>query len=98
MKKIVTEKSSTIDHLNVMLVQHKHDLESSINRIEVLTKKIKELEIECINGNAKITELSSKNHEISKLLHKMQDQLNKRDQVRLDELKNYSVLNLLIMV
>ncbi|XP_034189018.1 uncharacterized protein LOC117608268 [Osmia lignaria lignaria] len=81
LKKIVTEKSSTIDHLNVMLVQHKHDLESSINRIEVLTKKIKELEIECINANAKITELSSKNHEISKLLHKMQDQLNKKDQV-----------------
>nr|XP_012138993.1 PREDICTED: uncharacterized protein LOC100879112 isoform X2 [Megachile rotundata] len=81
LKKIVTEKSTNIDHLNILLVQHKHDLESSNNKIEVLTKKIKELEIECINSNAKITDMVNKNHEISKLLHKMQEQLNKKEQV-----------------
>lgn len=62
-------------------MQHKHELESSINRIEILTKKIKELEIECSNTDAKITEMTNKNHELSKLLLKMQDQLNKKDQV-----------------
>ncbi|XP_003693856.1 uncharacterized protein LOC100869785 isoform X1 [Apis florea] len=81
LKKIVTEKSTNIDHLNVVLVQHKHELESSINRIEILTKKIKELEVECSNTDAKITEMTNKNHELSKLLLKMQDQLNKKDQV-----------------
>lgn len=64
-----------------MLVQHKHELESSINRIEILTKKIKELEVECSNADAKTTEMTNKNHELSKLLLKMQDQLNKKDQV-----------------
>lgn len=81
LKKIVTEKSANIDHLNVVLVQHKHELESSINRIEILTKKIKELEVECSNADTKTTEMTNKNHELSKLLLKMQDQLNKKDQV-----------------
>lgn len=62
-------------------MQHKHELESSINRIEILTKKIKELEVECSNADAKTTEMTNKNHELSKLLLKMQDQLNKKDQV-----------------
>ncbi|XP_017760473.1 PREDICTED: uncharacterized protein LOC108550996 [Eufriesea mexicana] len=81
LKKIVTEKSTNIDHLNILLMQHKHELESSINRIEALTKKIKELEVECVNADAKTMEMANKNHELSKLLHKMQDQLNKKDQV-----------------
>ncbi|XP_076246086.1 uncharacterized protein LOC143186346 [Calliopsis andreniformis] len=81
LKKIVTEKSASIDHLNILLTQYKHELESSVNRIEALTKKIKELETECANADAKTTEMANKNHELSKLLHKMQEQLNKRDQV-----------------
>lgn len=79
MKKIVTEKSANIDQLNVLLAQYKHELENGINRIEGLTKKIKELEAECANANAKTTEMINKNHELTKLLHKMQEQLNKKD-------------------
>lgn len=67
-------------------------MENSINRIEVLTKKIKELEAECTNANAKTTEMVNKNHELSKLLHKMQDQLNKKDQVCLNKLKDVNTI------
>ena len=81
LKKIVTEKSANIDHLNVLLAQYKHELESSINRTDVLTKKIKELETECASADAKTAEMVTKNHELSKLLHKMQEQLNKKEQV-----------------
>ncbi|KOC58895.1 Protein CIP2A [Habropoda laboriosa] len=81
LKKIVTEKSTDINHLNGMLIQHKHELESNSNRIETLTRKIKELEVECVNADLKTTEMVNKNHELSKLLHKMQDQLHKKDQV-----------------
>ncbi|XP_054004140.1 uncharacterized protein LOC128890021 [Hylaeus anthracinus] len=81
LKKIVTEKSANIDHLNVLLTQCKHKLESSTNKVEALTKKIKELETECVNADARTTEMVNKNHELNKLLHKMQDQINKRDQV-----------------
>ncbi|CAK9795871.1 Protein CIP2A [Anthophora quadrimaculata] len=81
LKKIVTEKSTDINHLNGMLIKYKHELESSSNRIEALTRKIKELEVECANADTKTTEMVNKNHELSKLLHKMQDQLHKKDQV-----------------
>lgn len=81
LEKIVTEKTANIDHLNIVLMQHKHELESTLNRIETLTKKIKELEIECVTADAKTMEMSNKNHELSKLLLKRQDQLNKKDQV-----------------
>ncbi|XP_043518292.1 uncharacterized protein LOC122533033 [Frieseomelitta varia] len=81
LKRIVLEKTTNIDHLNVVLVQHKHELETNQNRIEALTKKIKELEVECTNADAKTMEMTNKNHELSKVLLKMQDQLNKKDQV-----------------
>lgn len=71
-------------------MQHKHELESTLNRIETLTKKIKELEIECTTADAKTMEMANKNHELSKLLLKRQDQLNKKDQVRLYRLYCYN--------
>ncbi|XP_031829217.1 uncharacterized protein LOC116425514 isoform X1 [Nomia melanderi] len=81
LKKIVTEKSANIEHQNILISQYKHELESSINRTEALTKKIKEVEAECANADARTTEMVNKNHELSKVLHKMQDQLNKKEQV-----------------
>nr|XP_033333504.1 uncharacterized protein LOC117224575 [Megalopta genalis] len=81
LKKIVGEKSTKIEHQNVLISQYKHELDSSINRMEALTKKIKELEAECANANTRTTEMVNKNHELSKVLHKMQDQLNKKEQM-----------------
>ncbi|XP_043252181.1 protein CIP2A homolog [Colletes gigas] len=81
LRKIVTEKCASIDHLNIVLSQYKHELETSINRIDELNKKIKELEVECKNADARTREMANRNDELNKILHTMQEELNKRDQV-----------------
>ncbi|XP_026666939.1 uncharacterized protein LOC108621991 [Ceratina calcarata] len=81
LKKIVNEKSNTIEHLNMMVAQQKHELENSSIKIDSLNKKIIELEVECADAEMRTTEMVNKNHELNKLLKKLQDQLNKNNQV-----------------
>jgi len=81
LKKIVAEKSTNLENLNEKLTQCTKDLEDSNNKIDILTKKIKELDNELLIAEAKATDMSNKNHELSKLLQKMQDSLGKKEQV-----------------
>ncbi|KYQ57917.1 Protein CIP2A [Trachymyrmex zeteki] len=81
LKKIVAEKSTNLEHLNEKLTQCIKDLDDSNNKIDILTKKIKELDNELLIAEAKATDMSNKNHELSKLLQKMQDSLSKREQI-----------------
>lgn len=77
----MAEKSTNLEHLNEKLTQCIKDLDDSNNKIDILTKKIKELDNELLIAEAKATDMSNKNHELSKLLQKMQDSLSKREQV-----------------
>ncbi|KAG5317679.1 CIP2A protein, partial [Pseudoatta argentina] len=81
LKKIVAEKSTNLENLNEKLTQCTKDLEDSNNKIDILTKKIKELDNELLIAEAKATDMSNKNHELSKLLQKMQDSLSKKEQI-----------------
>ncbi|KAG7209026.1 hypothetical protein KM043_015191 [Ampulex compressa] len=81
LKKIVADKSVNIDQLNEMLAARMQELEANINKVESLSKRVKELEIECSMSEAKTVDMSTKNHELSKLLHKMQESLAKREQI-----------------
>lgn len=81
LKKIVTEKSANIEQLNSVNAQYKHELDTSNTKIEHLSKRVQELEVERMSMDTKIGELTNKNHELSKLLHKMQESLTKKEQV-----------------
>ncbi|KYN00114.1 PREDICTED: protein CIP2A homolog [Cyphomyrmex costatus] len=81
LKKIVAEKSTNLENLNEKLIQCTKDLEASNNKIDILNKKIKELDNECLIAETKATDMGNKNHELSKLLQKMQDSLSKKEQI-----------------
>lgn len=82
MKKIVIEKSTNLEDLNEKLTQCTKELEASNNKIDVLSKKVKELDNERLTAEAKVTDMGNKNHELSKLLQKMKDSLSKKEQVQ----------------
>lgn len=58
------------------------ELEISNNKIDVLNKKVKELDNERLIIEAKATDMGNKNHELNKLLQKMKDSLSKKEQVQ----------------
>ncbi|KAF7411843.1 hypothetical protein HZH66_000739 [Vespula vulgaris] len=89
LKKIVTEKSANIELLNKTLAERIKEVETCMNKIETLNKKIVELETEYSAAVANSTEMTNKNHELGKLLYKMQDSINKKEQVI--ELKNSEI-------
>lgn len=52
-----------------------------MNKIETLNTKVIELETEYSAAVANSTEMTNKNHELGKLLYKMQESINKKEQV-----------------
>lgn len=82
MKKIVTEKSTNLENLNEKLIQLTKELEVSNHKNDLLNKKVMELDNERLTAEAKATDMSNKNHELSKLLQKMKDSLSKKEQVQ----------------
>jgi len=77
----VVEKSANLEDLNEKLSQRTKELEASNNEIDILSKKVKELDNERLIAEAKATDMGNKNHELSKLLQKMKDSLSKKEQV-----------------
>jgi len=67
--------------LNENLLQRTKELQASNNKIDILNKRIQELDNEHLVAEAKITDMSNKNHELTKLLQKMKDSLGKKEQV-----------------
>jgi len=67
--------------LNENLLQRTKELQASNNKIDTLNKRIQELDNEHLAAEAKITDMSNKNHELTKLLQKMKDSLGKKEQV-----------------
>lgn len=64
-----------------MVRELKEELDICKDKIETFTKQNAKLENELATMDKKSQELSSKNHEIAKLLHKMQEGLSKKEQV-----------------
>ncbi|XP_015172465.1 PREDICTED: uncharacterized protein LOC107064351 [Polistes dominula] len=89
LKKIVTEKSANIDQLNKTLIERVKEAEICMNKIDTLNKKVVELETACSVAETNATEMTNKNHELGKLLYKMQDSINKKEQII--ELKNSEI-------
>ena len=83
MKKIVSDKSAQIARFENVLREHKEELEACKDKIESLMKKIVKCEGDYAAADQKCQELSTKNHEMTKMLHKMQDGLSKKEQVSL---------------
>lgn len=81
MRKIVVEKSATLENLNEKLMQYTQELEASNNKNDILNKKVQELDNERLTADAKVVDMTNKNHELSKLLQKMKDSLSKKEQV-----------------
>lgn len=77
----MVEKSTNLEHLNEKLMQYTKEMEASNSRIEILSKKIQELDNERLSAEAKVTDMSNKNHELTKLLQKMKDSISKKEQV-----------------
>lgn len=75
------EKSTNLEDLNEKLMQRTKELEASNNKIDMLSKRVKELDNERLTAEAKATDMSDKNHELSKLLQKMKESLSKKEQV-----------------
>jgi len=70
-----------VEQLNENLVQRTKELQVCNNKIDTLNKRIQELENEYLAAEAKIMDISNKNHELTKLLQKMKDSLGKKEQV-----------------
>ncbi|XP_029668888.1 uncharacterized protein LOC115238883 [Formica exsecta] len=81
LKKIVIEKSTDLKHLNEKLTQCTNELETSNKKIDTLRVKIQELDNERSTAEKKATDMSNKNHELSKLLQKLKDSLSKKEQI-----------------
>lgn len=64
-------------------MQCSNELEASNNKIDILSKKVQELDNERLTAEKKATDMSNTNHELSKLLQKMKDSLSKKEQVQL---------------
>lgn len=77
------EKSTDLKHLNEKLTQCTNELETSNKKIDTLKVKIQELDNERSTAEKKATDMSNKNHELSKLLQKLKDSLSKKEQVQL---------------
>lgn len=76
------EKSTNLEDLNEKLTQLTKELEISNHKIDILNKKVKELDNERLTAEAKATDMGNKNHELSKLLQKMKESLSKKEQVQ----------------
>lgn len=75
------EKSTDLKHLNEKLMQCTNELETSNKKVDTLKVKIQELDTERLTAEKKATDMSNKNHELSKLLQKLKDSLSKKEQV-----------------
>ncbi|EFN73679.1 Protein KIAA1524-like protein [Camponotus floridanus] len=81
LRKIVTEKSANLEHLNKKLIQCTNELEASKSKINILNKKIQELDNERLTAEKKATDINNKNHELSKHLQNIKDSLSKKEQI-----------------
>lgn len=82
--------------MNKTLAERIKEVETCMNKIETLNKKIVELETEYSAAVANSTEMTNKNHELGKLLYKMQDSINKKEQVYKLFIHLIKLLNILI--
>ncbi|XP_043472999.1 protein CIP2A homolog [Leptopilina heterotoma] len=92
LKKIVSEKSAQIAKYETIVREQKEELNSCKEKIEVFTKKVLKLEIDYATMEKKSQELSTKNHEMSKLVNKTQEGLSKKEQII--EEKNVEITSL----
>lgn len=76
------EKATNLEDLNEKLMQRTQELEASNNKIDTLSKKVKELDNERLTAEAKAMDMGNKNHELSKFLQKMKESLSKKEQVQ----------------
>lgn len=84
-------KSSNIDYLNEKLGHCTKELEASKNNIDILNKKVQELDSERLTAETKAVDMGNKNHELNKLLQIVKDSLNKKELVYHDYILNYTL-------
>ncbi|KAK0170801.1 hypothetical protein PV328_008599 [Microctonus aethiopoides] len=77
LKKIVAEKSATIEQLSNV----KNELDCVTKKNLNLETKIKDLTDEKMNLESKAKDMLTKNHELNKFVNKLQDNIGKKDQI-----------------
>lgn len=75
------EKSANVEHLNERLAQRTTELESSNNKIDILNRRVQELDNERVTAETKAKDMNNVIHELNKAVQKMKDSLNKKEQV-----------------
>ncbi|XP_015512989.2 protein CIP2A homolog [Neodiprion lecontei] len=81
LRKIVVEKSATIDQLNRTTAEYLGQLETSKSTIETLERRVNDLLTEGKVSEAKAQELATKINELSRVIRKMEDGSNKQKQL-----------------
>lgn len=76
------EKSTNVEHLNERLTQRTNELEISNNKIELLNRRVQELDNERVTAETKATDMNNVNRELNKVVQKMKDSLSKKEQVQ----------------
>lgn len=89
------EKSANVEHLNERLAQRTKELESSNNKIDILNRRVQELDNECATAETKAKDMNNMIHELNKAVQKMKDSFNKKEQVRdnISYIKNNEYIN-----
>lgn len=87
LKKIVADKSATIESNNLVIADLKMQVETSINKLDAATKKVNQLE------DALSTAKQSGN-ELKKQIKKLQENLNKKERVRLKNINDHRTIML----
>lgn len=82
MKKIVVEKSANVELLNERLAQRTNELEVSNNKIDMLNRRVQELDNERLTAETRATDMNNMNRELNKAVQKMKDSLSKKEQVQ----------------
>ncbi|XP_032683853.1 uncharacterized protein LOC116850095 isoform X2 [Odontomachus brunneus] len=81
LKKIVVEKSANVDLLNERLTQRTSELEVSNNKIDMLNRRVQELDNERLTAETRATDMNNMNRELNKVVQKMKDSLSKKEQI-----------------
>ncbi|XP_012256642.1 uncharacterized protein LOC105686413 [Athalia rosae] len=92
LRKIVTEKSATVEQLNCTVLQYAAQLEASNAKTETLAKKVAVLLNESQINETKAKEITAKHNELCRVVRKMEDATTKKDQLLEEKNKEISAL------
>lgn len=71
-----------MEHLNERLAQRTSELAAGNNKIEMLNKRVQELDNERLAAETKAADTNNMNRELNKAVQRTKDSLSKKEQVR----------------